>query len=84
MIVLVLYGTVINRNKERAPNNISKYFSLQTNLKLLERREGSSLNVLNGVRSLSMIWVIMGHCMSSSLNGAINLAAVEQNYLLRS
>lgn len=44
----------------------------QTN-RLFKYHEGSRLNVLNGIRSLSMLWVIYGHTMSMSI--------VEKNVL---
>lgn len=59
-------------------------FSIKESRKIFKRNPNSNLNVLNGVRSLSMIWVVFGHSMSYTLSGAINISSsVETISLLK-
>jgi len=52
-----------------------KSFSLQQSMKAMEMKDGSDLNVFNGIRSLSMVWVVLGHAfLNTAVGGVKNLA----------
>jgi hypothetical protein len=54
-------------------------FSIKESKKIFKHHPESDLNVLNGVRSISMIWVVLGHCFLYALGGSINiLTTVEK------
>jgi peptidoglycan/LPS O-acetylase OafA/YrhL len=48
---------------------------------LFKYYEGSRLNVLNGIRAISILWVIYGHTMSMSIGYSLNIGTVEKNVL---
>lgn len=56
-------------------------FSIQSTNKLFKYHEGSRLNVLNGVRSLAMLWVILGHEMSMPIGYSTNILNAEKSIL---
>ncbi len=59
-------------------------FSISETKKIFRRNPQSNLNVFNGIRALSMIWVVIGHTMSFSISGMINIASsLEPNTLLK-
>jgi hypothetical protein len=69
MTLLLVIFTTITKHK----NKLSM-FSLQESAKVFKRNPNSNLNVLNGVRSLAMMWVVIGHSYSFGISGSINMA----------
>jgi hypothetical protein len=67
LMLLVVIAT-LNYNKE---SKYLKCFSLQQSFKALEIREGSELNVFNGIRSLAMTWVVLGHTYLNTAGGGV-------------
>lgn len=73
--VLVIFSSIYEhrtRTSERNGVEMFKVFSLFVNFKLLCRMSGNkrSPNViycLNGIRSLSIIWIVFGHCYMVAL-----------------
>jgi len=55
-------------------------------MKHFDIREGEDLNVWDGVRSLAMMWVVIGHTFSFSLNVIENITSAQyfgnQAYIL--
>ena len=73
-IVSVIYASLSK------PTNHLSAFSIQESRKLFKLNPKSNLNILNGVRSLSMMWVIIGHMYGNLLMGALNIqSSVEKN-----
>ena len=56
-------------------------FSVQKSLTIFKYNPDSRLNVFNGVKSLSMMWVIFGHVYSLSINFSTNSFTFEKNQL---
>lgn len=54
---------------------------MQETIKIFKYHPDSRLNVINGVRSLSMLWVIFGHVMSMAVGFSSNLLKAEQNVI---
>ncbi len=55
-------------------------FNIRESIKIFKHNPNSNLNVLNGIRSISMIWVVLGHAMSYSVSGVINIStSMESN-----
>jgi len=74
LFLLAFVATV----RQASKNEDHKYlgcFDLTRNLKYLEVRQGESLNIFDGVRAISMMWVVIGHCYNFLLftGGAENL-----------
>lgn len=61
----------------RRNNKIVSSMSLQSSLKIFEYNQKSQLNVLNGVRSLAMLWVIFGHQYSMIIINTSNLLSIN-------
>jgi len=55
-------------------------------MKHFDIREGEDMNAWDGVRSLAMMWVVIGHTFSFSLNAIDNLTSItyfgNQAYIL--
>ena len=66
---MVLLSTFV---KEARNHKIMGAFAIQNSIKIFKYQE-SSLNTLNGVRSLMMLWVVFSHEYAFSLNNAENL-----------
>jgi peptidoglycan/LPS O-acetylase OafA/YrhL len=75
-LLLVIISTVSTQNK-----GISM-FSIKESRKVFKINPNSNLNVLNGIRSISMIWVVFGHSMSYTISGAINIASSAETISL--
>jgi hypothetical protein len=76
MIVLgtmVLLGTITYKSR----SGYFKAFALQKNTEILISRKESDLNIFNGIRALSMMWVILGHTFLNSLTGTINVSQAD-------
>lgn len=59
-------------------------FNIKESRKIFKLNPDSDLNVLNGIRSISMIWVVFGHTMSYSISGSVNISSsIEKNSLLK-
>lgn len=70
LVVLVLFSSSFAK---LAKNRWTKGFAIQNSIKIFKYNPHSRLNVLNGVKSLAMFWVIMGHqyCL-----GIVNMSNV--------
>jgi len=75
ILTLVLTVAVASLRKER--KGWMKAFSLQENWALLTAKKESDMNVLNGVRVMTMMWVVMGNTFINSLIGAINVLTID-------
>jgi TctA family transporter len=68
----------LERGEKRVKESDNKWvacFDLSTNIRQhFKIRENEDLNVWDGIRSISMMWVIIGHCYTFSLGGVINIA----------
>ena len=73
LVFLVLLASC---SKTAGKHKTLSAFSLQNSLKIYEYRE-SRLNTLNGVRSLSMFWVICGHAYVFAIWFSINIFTLE-------
>jgi len=67
LLLLVFLATVNYKNGAE----YLKSFSLQQSMKAMEMKDGSDLNVFNGIRSLSMVWVVLGHTFLNTLGGGV-------------
>lgn len=84
LLITVILSTLNIYNKNKSINKINNnsqshklsMFSLQQSYKsLVDHHPYSPLNVLNGIRSISMIWVVLGHVMSLTISGSLNIAS---------
>lgn len=73
--VLVIFSSIYEhrtRTSERSGVELFKAFSLFVNFKLLckmsdNKRSPNVIYCLNGIRSLSIIWIVFGHCYMVAL-----------------
>jgi len=70
IMFLVLYSTF------KKKKNKLDMFIIQESMKIFKRNPNSNLNALNGVRSLAMMWVIIGHSYSFGITGSINMSTI--------
>ena len=74
--ILICFVLLASFSKKVGRHKTFSAFSIQNSLKIYEYRE-SRLNTLNGIRSLSMFWVICGHSYSFAIGYALNLFTIE-------
>lgn len=83
IIAVVTLGLVIISSLKPKLKSISM-FNIKESKKIFKLNPDSDLNVLNGIRSISMIWVVFGHTMSYSISGSVNISSsIEKNSLLK-
>jgi peptidoglycan/LPS O-acetylase OafA/YrhL len=73
--VLVLTATIrgYGRKDTDKNNKWMECFNVVPNLNYFSIRKGETLNAWDGVRSLAMMWVVIGHVYSNFLAGIVNL-----------
>ena len=69
LLAMVLLSTFVKTVRN---HKIMGAFAIQNSMKIFNYQE-SSLNTLNGVRSLMMLWVVFSHEYAFSLNNSENL-----------
>ena len=74
IIVLYLNSSYF---KNQQSGIIMKSFNIKENMKIFEYKP-SHLNTLNGIRSLAMVWVILGHAFVFGLGFVANFTSLEQ------
>lgn len=77
LFAIVLYATIMHWFGKKS-NKIINSMSLQSSLKIFDYNQKSQLNVLNGVRSLAMLWVIFGHQYSMIIINTSNLLSINE------
>jgi uncharacterized membrane protein len=60
IILTACVGATLFATFTRSKQRLLKGIALQESLKIFKTKE-SDLNILNGVRSLAMMWVVFGH-----------------------
>lgn len=78
LLTIVIVSTFFKNVRK---NKIIEVFSIQQTNKIFTYKPGSRLNVLNGIRTLAMLWVIFGHEMSLPVGYSLNILSVEK-YIL--
>ena len=80
-VLLTLYASLsrfFTRNKKGTKNKLVSAFDLGKNMKHFAVRAGESLNVMDGVRALAMMWVVIGHVYSFyTMPLPINLPTIQ-------
>ena len=71
LLAMVLLSTFVKAVRN---HKIMGAFAIQNSMKIFNYQE-SSLNTLNGVRSLMMLWVVFSHEYAFTLSGAENAAS---------
>ena len=68
-MILSTFYDIITRNKDEEPNKLLIVFSFYTNGKKLfdvtRSKSSSSIDCLNGIRALALMWIIFGHRMDN-------------------
>ncbi|XP_030757478.1 nose resistant to fluoxetine protein 6-like [Sitophilus oryzae] len=73
MVLSTLYDTYCQFHKQAKPHPILASFSVYTNgKKLFHATEKTDLSCLNGIRFLSIMWVVLGHMMSLTASSALD------------
>jgi hypothetical protein len=62
LLILAFIATV--RGYKSKQNKYLDSFNIMANMKHFNIREGEDLNIWDGVRSLAMMWVVIGHVFS--------------------
>ena len=75
-IAVLVFIATFGRKKEKGSSKFVQSFDLVSNMKHFNVREGEDLNVWDGVRALSMMWVVIGHIFSFWLQGVENIASI--------
>ena len=72
IIFIIVCWSTINALIGKNNNNIVvDSFNVVKNLEYFKVRENEDLNIFNGVRALSMMWVIIGHTYSYFIGAGI-------------
>jgi hypothetical protein len=72
LTILAIIATVRAKLKQKTSNKMLICFDLVANTKnIFKVREGEPLNIIDGVRAISMMWVIIGHFFSFLLSSGI-------------
>lgn len=77
LILLLLAGMVAVASLRKRREGWLKGFSIQDNMSLLLAKRESNLRVFDGVRVLTLMWVIMGNTFINSIIGAINVLTID-------
>jgi hypothetical protein len=76
ILLLVSVSSLMKKNKE----GWLKEFRLQENISEVFTYKKSNLSVLNGVRALTIMWIVMGDTFFNSIIGAVNV--ISLNFVL--
>eukprot|EP00667_Euglena_gracilis_P004777 EG_transcript_4804 len=84
LIFLALTGTIIENQKKARFNFAEKValsFSVPRNFQLLFEHKEDKTNFLNGIRYLSILWIIFGHLLVFTRPGFRNLLAALPSFV---
>ena len=74
IFVAICWSTINALFGKKKNSKIIDSFNVVKNLEYFKVRENQDLNIFDGVRALSMMWVIIGHTYSFFINaGIINI-----------
>lgn len=75
LVAITLWSTIKNIIfKDKKSNKIIEAFDIGKNMTHFKIRENEDLNIFDGVRALSMMWVVIGHSFSFYLSaGLVNI-----------
>lgn len=81
LILLVIAAIVVTlrnaKKKNKGKKNIFDAFDINKNIDYFKIRENENLNIFDGVRAVSMMWVVFGHTYLFFLgSGLSNLTSV--------
>lgn len=78
MFLLTFFVLISTISQKASSNKILSSFNLKNSLKIFKYNPDSRLNVLNGVRSMSMFWVIFGHQYSLIIVNTSNILSINE------
>ena len=71
IFLIVCWSTLNDLFGKKKNSKIIESFNIVKNLEYFKIRENQDLNIFDGVRALSMMWVIIGHTYSFFINAGI-------------
>jgi hypothetical protein len=72
-IAVLVFTATVKGYKAKLKNKWLQCFDVFTNLKHFDVRPKEDLNALDGVRALSMMWVVIGHSFSIFIAAIVNI-----------
>lgn len=78
LVILGLVSTFLGRKKKDKYNGIDKViqcFSIKESMKIFNYKI-NYLNIFNGIKTICMLWVILGHLFSVRLKNDVNIAGI--------
>lgn len=73
LVAITLWSTIKNLIfKNNKSNKIVEAFDIGKNMGHFKIRENEDLNIFDGVRALSMMWVVIGHSFSFYLSAGLS------------
>jgi hypothetical protein len=79
LMAALVVAASIARLFKKTPNKYLNCFALQENLKIFAARE-SSLTFFNGIRSICLFWIVLGHSVTIRVVDSANWITLENQF----
>ena len=79
LVLMAFIGTAFYQKKRESWGAVAKVvqsFNLKESVKIFKYKQ-SYLNVFNGIKTICMMWVVMGHLFSIRLQNNVNVAGIS-------